>query len=41
MFVEMVKNGVMHDSYDDLVYPVKVLDAIERSYKEKKEIIVE
>lgn len=40
-FVEMVKNGVMHDSYDDLVYPVKVLDAIERSYKEKKEIVVE
>ncbi len=40
-FVEMVKNGVMHNSYDDLVYPVKILDAIERSYKEKKEIIVE
>ena len=40
-FVEMVKNGVMHDSYDDLVYPVKVLDAIERSYKEKKEIVIE
>jgi len=40
-FVEMVKTGVMHGSYDDLVYPVKVLDAIERSYKEKKEIVVE
>lgn len=40
-FIEMVKNGVMHDSYDELVYPVKVLDAIERSYKEKKEIIIE
>lgn len=40
-FVEMVKNGVMHDSYEDLVYPVKVLHAIERSYKEKKEIVVE
>ena len=39
--VEMVKNGVMHNSYDELVYPVKVLNAIERSYKEKKEIIVE
>lgn len=40
-FVEMVKNGVMLDSYDDLVYPVKLLDAIERSYKEKREIVVE
>lgn len=40
-FVEMVKSGVMHNSYEDLVYPVKVLDAIERSYKEKKEIVVE
>lgn len=40
-FVEMVKNGVMHDSYDDLVYTVKVLDAIQRSYTEKKEIVVE
>ena len=40
-FVEMVKNGVMHNSYDELVYPVKILDAIERSYKEKKEIVIE
>ena len=40
-FVEMVKNGVMHDSYENLVYPVKILDAIERSYKEKKEIVIE
>ena len=40
-FVEMVKNGIMHDSYENLVYPVKILDAIERSYKEKKEIVVE
>lgn len=40
-FVEMVKNGVMPDRYEDLVYPVKVLHAIERSYKEKKEIVVE
>ena len=31
----------MHDNYEDLVYPVRVLDAIERSYKEKKEIVVE
>lgn len=37
-FVEMVKDGVMHDSYDDLVYPVKILDAIKRSYTEQKEI---
>ena len=40
-FVEMVKSGVMQHSYDDLLYPVKVLDAIERSYKEKKEIVLE
>ena len=41
MFVDMVKNGVMHESYDELVYPVKVLDAIHRSYTEKKEIVIE
>lgn len=40
-FVEMVKNGVMHDSYENLVYPVKLLDAIKRSYTEQKEIVVE
>ena len=40
-FVEMVRNGVMHNTYDELVYPVKILDAIERSYKEQKEIVVE
>lgn len=41
MFVNMVKNGVMLESYDELVYPVKVLDAIHRSYTEKKEIVIE
>lgn len=41
MFVNMVKNGVMVESYDELVYPVKVLDAIKRSYTEKKEIVIE
>ncbi len=41
MFVNMVKNGVMLESYDELVYPVKVLDAIKRSYTEKKEIVIE
>ncbi len=41
MFVNMVKNGVMLESYDELVYPVKVLDAIHRSYTEKKEIAIE
>ena len=41
MFVDMVKNGVMLESYDELVYPVKVLDAIHRSYTEKKEIVIE
>lgn len=41
MFVDMVKNGVMLESYDELVYPVKVLDAIHRSYIEKKEIVIE
>lgn len=41
VFVNMVKNGEMHESYDELVYPVKVLDAIKRSYTEKKEIVIE
>ena len=40
-FVNMVKSGVMPCTYDELVYPVKVLAAIERSYNEKKEIVVE
>ena len=40
-FVNMVKSGVMPCTYDELVYPVKVLAAIERSYTEKKEIVVE
>ena len=40
-FIEMVNDKVMPNSYDELVYPVKILDAIERSYKEQKEIIVE
>ncbi|MGN1320411.1 MAG: Gfo/Idh/MocA family protein [Acutalibacteraceae bacterium] len=40
-FVNMVKSGVMPCTYDELVYPVKVLAAIERSYTEKKEIAVE
>ena len=40
-FVNMVRSGVMPCTYDDLVYPVKVLAAIERSYTEKKEITVE
>ena len=37
-FSDIVKYGKMHESYDELVYPVKVLDAIKRSYTEKKEI---
>lgn len=40
-FVNMVKSGIMPCTYDELVYPVKVLAAIERSYTEKKEIVVE
>lgn len=40
-FINMVKSKTMPCSYDDLVYPVKVLDAIERSYTQKKEIVVE
>lgn len=36
-FLQMAESGVMPQSYDDLIYPVKVLDAIERSYKTKKE----
>ncbi len=40
-FVEMVKHGKMTESYDELVYPVKVIDAIKRSYTEKKEIVIE
>ena len=40
-FVEMVNNKVMHNTYDELVYPVKLLDAINRSYKEQKEIVIE
>ncbi len=40
-FIEMVRTKVMPVSYDDLVYPVKLLDAIERSYREKKEIVIE
>lgn len=40
-FVEMVKTGVMHNTYEELVYPVKLLDAINRSYKERKEIVIE
>ena len=40
-FIEMVNDKVMPNSYDELVYPVKILDAIERSYKEQKEIVVE
>lgn len=40
-FVQMVKSGVMPCDYDDLVYPVKLLDAIERSYTQKKEIFIE
>lgn len=40
-FVEMVKNGKMPNTYDELVYPVKILDAIHRSYTEKKEIVLE
>lgn len=40
-FVEMVRTKTMPCTYDDLVYPVKLLSAIERSYKEKREIVVE
>ena len=40
-FVEMVNNKVMHNTYDELVYPVKILDAINRSYTEHKEIVIE
>ena len=36
-FVQTAKSGVMEQSYEDLIYPVRVLDAIERSYKTKKE----
>lgn len=39
-FVNMVKSGVMPCDYDKLVYPVKILDAIERSFTEKREIKV-
>lgn len=40
-FSKMVKNGIMPETYDELVYPVKILDAIERSYTDKKEIVIE
>lgn len=40
-FIEMVNTGVMPNTYDELVYPVKLLDAINRSYVEKREIILE
>ena len=40
-FIEMVRTKTMPCTYDDLVYPVKLLSAIERSYKEKREIVVE
>ncbi len=40
-FIEMVKTKTMPNTYEDLVYPVKLLSAIERSYKEKREIVVE
>lgn len=37
-FVHMVKTGKMPESYDELVYPIKLMHAIEKSYTEKKEI---
>ena len=40
-FIEMVENKVMLNTYDELVYPVKILDAINRSYTEHKEIVIE
>ena len=40
-FIEMVENKVMPNTYDELVYPVKILDAINRSYTEHKEIVIE
>lgn len=40
-FLTMAKTGKMPESYDTLVYPVKLLDAIYRSYTEKREVTVE
>ena len=40
-FLTMAKTGEMPESYDSLVYPVKLLDAIYRSYTEKREVKVE
>ncbi len=40
-FVNMVHSGVMPESYDELVYPLRVLDAIHRSYTEQREIVIE
>ena len=40
-FLAMAKTGVMPESYDELVYPVKILDAIHRSYTEKREVVIE
>lgn len=40
-FLSTVRTGKMPESYEELIYPVKLLDAVERSYKEKREVIVE
>jgi len=40
-FVAMVREGTMPETYDELVYPVKVLDAVKRSYTEKREVVLE
>lgn len=40
-FLTMAKDGVMPESYEELVYPVKVLDAVHRSYTEKREVVLE
>ncbi|MDO4608335.1 MAG: Gfo/Idh/MocA family oxidoreductase [Clostridia bacterium] len=37
-FIDMVNSGVMPHTYDELIYPVKLLHAIYKSYTEKKEI---
>ncbi len=40
-FLQLAKTGEMPESYEELVYPVKLLDAIHRAYTEKREVEVE
>ena len=40
-FVEMLRTGKMSHSYEELIAPVYLLDAIERSYKSGKKVLIE